>query len=64
MAVNCAAQGVAGLSVETAKQTRENSEETPEVILWTSIHFFGLTRICVSFVMRSLEVSQGGSAST
>ncbi len=38
-----------------AKQEREKSEEIPEAILWISILFFGLTRICASFVMRFLE---------
>ena len=61
MAVNCAAQGVVGLSVETRKTSTGKLEEILEAMLWISIHFFDLTRICASFVMRSGNVSQSGS---
>lgn len=53
MAVNCAAQGVVGLSVETRKASAGKLEEIPNAMLLIRILFFGLTRICASFVMRS-----------
>jgi len=62
MAVNCAAQGVVGLTMETRKASAEKSEKILGVAPWISIHFFGLTRICTSFVMGSGKVSQAGTA--
>ena len=62
MAVNWAAQGVVGLSVEGCQASTKNQRKIMDAILWTNIHFFGLTRICASFVMGPEEVSQGGTA--